>query len=133
VGVELIAAPAHIRAEALELRRQGWTYLAIAAALDVCPQVVGRWTKVAGVTKPKTERPTYRRLKRDDPGYGPVCECGGKKSVGSLMCQQCRLDALKPAGNYTAELAECWPIHALPMPPFLWEPRVIMYDRSEPA
>jgi hypothetical protein len=38
-----------IRIEALELRRAGWTLQAIAASLDLCPQVIGQWAKRAGI------------------------------------------------------------------------------------
>jgi hypothetical protein len=75
-------------------------------------------------------------LDSTDPAYGKVCECGAKKSLLAAMCMACRLEQKR--GNpvysekqYSAELAEVWPIPLHPLPPFIWAPRVHLWDRGE--
>ncbi len=83
-----------VRKQALELRRCGWSCVQVAAALDVSPQAVGRWSKAAQIGV----RGVDRRV----------------RAVHIMATVNERNAA--PVTHYSAELAAAWPMPvALPV------------------
>lgn len=99
-----------IRAEALELRRAGWTILDTAAAVGVSAQCVGRWSKIAKIARDSVRKERVR-IDASHALYGPTCpECGNEKSLAAAMCKPCRQNQQAlPGKQFSVEaLAQAW-------------------------
>lgn len=108
------AADPAVKTEALEMRRAGWTIMDTAAAVGVSPQCVGRWSKKAGITAKVPERRRKKHIDRTHPAYGFRCpHCHQPKSVGALMCIDCRQASRRDEHIIpycVAALADAWPM-----------------------
>ena len=109
-----------IRAEALELRKLGWSLERIALSLDISPQIVGRWSKQENLPS----RPNAAPKSTICPG------CGKRKSLSAKTCMPCRPRSQTPQERQQARLTrysdaallECLPIPAPSFPEYLCSP-----------